>query len=493
MKPLTLPTGILLVLISFLPGFSQRYEHPLRFYADPKIGPIRLLGGDPEFIVRCVESDFGVGLSNYYEEIHSENADPDHVTSFTKVTWPGTLKPAWSKSKFTFTISYSYNHPSDYASMSYDSIGYMVIECMDVIGKDLTNDSSIRKAIIQYISDKFFKGFAFVNSANGINVRQAPSLTSSIIYRLKDQQKVILQKETDEWAEITRSDSTTVRTRWVKIYVDATHSGYVLQTFLLPWYSLHPKQIYDVWNVSVAHSGTEEQHYSAEPYLYDESESRRNPDYQPGCRDTISKYVDIRLVCCEDNSSRMKNQYVLDTTKIGTLTKPTSGYVADIRHSIKLPINGGKDSIHIQDQPGEYPVSVAYVGRVPAFNLYVFRTFSFGEYYDFYDIKTGAPSYHFKGIPVISPDGQHAVDVFHDSDPELVDAPHTCWLTISKIGAGAKVQRKLSAQFYAWLPDDRPNRIFWISDSEFIIPITSAGSSLSPEGSFYECLKLTIK
>jgi hypothetical protein len=488
--------------------FSQMSDYPMRIYNVNSNGNIQLVGGDPVFVIRCFESDFGKPTEA--EEVEMpEPRDPDKTRYATKVQWVNFVNKKWSNAGCTLSLIYGVGLHPDYGDIV-DPIVYMIIECRDANGKNLLAKASKSKGEVEkYIKEKLFHGFAFVNSLNGVNVRKEPSLTSSIIYKCKDQSKIILKETTNVWVEI-KENNKTINTRWVKVFINTTVTGYIPEIFLIPWHGIHPQKLDDIDNMDYRDSINKKYfYYTSKPDVYerneyDNREAKPNIGYLNTYKDTIHKFLNLELVNYEIyRNKKIANRYTLDTRKVGVAASPTSGYVYDSSHSIKLPVNGGKDSIHIQDEPAEYPRICSYVGRIPVFNKYVANCYSFGKYYILYDMKTGKPNYEdFKGIPYISPRGKYIVDFVHASDPEIYDDPHACILSVSEVDENYKIKNKFTLVFLSWLPDETPNSAFWVSDDEIVIKAFSINTNFSYAGFSedgtaiervnYEYIKLTI-
>jgi len=515
MKALNIYLYILLFILP-IHSLAQTYEFPIRIIDYNGSGIIELVGGDHDFIVLCLQSDLGKGVFEEYVDEKSRigSYNNNYNRYFEKRIWKNIIKKEWSNNKITLSITYSTGLHPDYGEYTSMEIPYLQIECKDSNGKDLLigENSKSRLAILDYFSKKILYNYAIVNSSNGLNVRKEPSLSSDIIYKLRDQTKVVLLGKSDKSTIVKKGDSM-VQTQWSKVYINSNTTGYVANVFLIPWFGIHPKSLTKAFDVYYTHYLSKARYQYTSKQYYNIYGEEMPPEKDPkevlrSMNDSIYKFLKVESVDINKYKNRkIDNRFTLDTCKIGVLTKPTSGYVSDSSHSIKLPINGGMDSIHIQDMPSEFSTSKIYIGRIPFFNQYLIHSYSFGDDYSLISSESG--EYYkpgFEGIPYVAPDGKHIIDFKHFSDPEGYDDPHFTILSISRIDKAYNTIDRFTVFFSDWLVVETPNSAFWISDNELIIqvyPIQSLNLSSSitdfevfngkAEYKDYQYIKITIK
>lgn len=482
------------------PSNAQQNELPMRFQRESE-SPIMISGGNAGFALRCFQSELGKGSEN---DVDLGAFSSDASVYLTVHEWKNIKKREWGTDACTFRLSYCYNHP-DFDVFT-DSLNCMLIECFDSKGNDLlATDIKKRAEIMEFIKQKLFDNWLVVNSSNGVVVRQEPSVNSAKIYQYRDESKVVVLGKTSEETEIISGEKT-IRSKWVEVFVRLGVTGYIAEAYLLPWYEIHPRQLKQVNFISFADSVTGKQFsYSTLPTVrnYETGNQEPNPYYSKFWKDSLKRFIKWEEVSLSDyENKKVNNPYRIDTSYADSPTPKTSGGTYP-PGNFYLKINNNKDTLWVKERPREYPESRSYIGKIPLFNHYVFRAYSFGGYYTFYDAQTGfTDKYHFCGIPYFSPDGLYAVSFTETVDPEIMDWAHTCLLTISHMDSKYKVKSTFTVDFACFLPDESPDSAFWISERELILKVQTTDAQNYPFAAYksniltdklrYRYVKLTI-
>jgi len=315
--------------------------------------------GDPEYILWCLQSEFGksralkVDSSTIPTTIYAEwNVDSN--------VWPFLLL------QFDTKVS----RPTS------DAPGY----CEMFVGRP----HSFNPADLIRLQKLLFQSTSLVNSSNGINIREKPSLKASILHKLPDKSRVRIMERTNQWVEVKKGNSK-VKTEWVKVYVNEEISGYAVQEFLIPAYWVHPADIKSL-------------------------------------NDSISKFVDVEVIDFDQFvNKKIPNPYSIDKKDRSILAPPykRSGS-SEYRDAFYLPIQNGMDSLYLHGITGEYGgYTLSYFGMFPALNAYVvYENGYFYTGYNFYDVKTGVALMNSVAQPIISPEGKLLIDFYALTESE---------------------------------------------------------------------------
>jgi hypothetical protein len=362
----------LAMILPFKKGYTQdypiqEYVYHLHSISSHEQSPIELISDDPDFAVWCLKSEFGIPKINYKKtEVRDDYKDTTIVENPT-FSWNNINRPVLCKNPFSIHLTIIYNASHNYGEI----VPYIKIECKDFAGNDLLKpENKASSEIRKFLQALLFQSHSYVNSSDGVNVRKQPSITAPIVASLPNYSKVIIKERTNLWMDVKRQ-GVTVKSEWVKVFVNENVSGFVASAFLIPFYKVHPFDI-KVLNDSISSFGV------VELIEFDEARNRR----------VISPYA-------------------IDTTSLAISLPPKKDEYYGILRGFYLPINNGADSLSFYDQPIEYGLrNYQYGGRIPIMNLYVIHSsYIFGDGVTLYDIKTGREVFNFDGLPYIAPDG----------------------------------------------------------------------------------------
>lgn len=423
--------------ITSLEGISQ-YGYPLNSYSGPE-DPIELGGseGDPEFVLWCLKSEFGQSTKL--------KVDSTSIPTAILAEWNVNRKE-WSIEPFTLRF-----HSAVHSGGGLNLLR-MYISCNDAKGNDLLagrshSSDEIRKALQTLL----FQSTRYVNSSNGLNVRKHPSLSAPVIFKLTDEGRVLIKEGTNQWINIVKGNES-IKTEWVKIFVNENVYGYVPAAFLLPSYEVHPNDI-------------------------------------KALNDSIFKFVEIELVDYDTYiKQKIVNPYAINKEDLSIKAKPYMLFAndsTDKRNAFYLPIANGGDSLYLHGSQGEYGGNdIFYYGRIPKLHQYVVQeTGYFFNGYVLYDMRTGKQSLSCNGLPNISPDGKFLLDFYHYEESEDWDYPHFCKIsirTVNKVNDSIQFVKQFhcldsNPHHYLYFSWDEATT-FWISDNELVIQIVKERS-----------------
>ncbi len=302
--------------------------------------------------------------------------------------------------------------------------------------------------------------YQYVNSSNGINVREAPSTSSPVIHRFAHKNPVIVLEKTNKKHALTRDDGKRINSKWVKVFINEKKSGYILETFLTDWKELNPYSIHDHLGLSMQKG---EKWFSPDStnIKFDAQDFKRTKG--------LSEYVDLEII---DSSTFLKasrkNPYNIQPIESGVAV-PSSHYKDDRVFSKKYPLLDSDDSIHIQCHPAEYDYSYHEIGYLPKLDYYVFGGYSFGEFYEFRSAHTGE-KLDVGGYPAVSPNAHYLVTFFSEQDPELMFYPPSGNITIHRLDNSSQ-KTTVHIQFNSWLPMESLSGFVWESENTILLKV----------------------
>ncbi len=439
-----------MLLLSPYSIFSQHiYARYIPIQKDSGNHIIEIIGGNNPFIIKCLQSNLGLG-----------NNETENIW-----IWDNIYNKEWSSYRCSISAECSFgSHPREPFGSTFP-ISRIEIKCRDKQEKDLL-DPKIKSStqIQKFIKDRIYKSIAIVNTPSGINIRKEPSLESPVIDKVVNNDTLIVLEQTEIPLSIINKKDT-LKTHWVKVYINHKTKGYAAAAYLIPWDGIPPNQLDADLNLSISDLVT---HKNLDCHSSNLS-----------CKDTLNKYVKLQLVNIADYTNKKAyNKYAIDirdrTLKAPDFIEYNTSYPA-----FYLPINGGKDSLYIHDHNGEFDSHrYSYAGKLQVFNQYAIGWDYFGgTSYTLYDVKTGQKTKEISdGFPYFSPDGKYIVDFIVDSDPESTDDGYTCVLNISQIDPQLNIQRKIQLTLDSWFPIEVYHSAFWVSNREIIIQALSRNS-----------------
>lgn len=412
-------------------SFAQSDAQPLRSLHGPDKSPVELIGHDPGFVVWCLQSEFGK-YQNQQNASGSETSETGEESEPISLTWKNVVRKEWSVQPFDIHFKASINsYQLDDGNNGRAS--QMSLSFIDKRGNDLLRAKTPSGvAIRKFLQTLLFQSTSYVNSANGLNVRAQPSLTAPVIEKLADNSRVIVKERTGQWFDLVK-DGDTIKTEWVKVYINEGVNGYAANAFLSPFNALRSSEI-NMLN------------------------------------DSLQGYMELALIDYEKyRAKKAANIYSLDTTNIVIPALPPASEEGAF-DAFCLPIKNGKDSLVFFSNHGEYgDISRSYLGKVNVLNSYLIQTSGF--FFDghaLYDIATGDNIWHSDGMPRLSPDGKFIIDLYDYDEPEVTeDLPH-CNITLGG-KTGDKFTNKSFHLPYPFFFSSSEDDAFWISDDELII------------------------
>lgn len=213
--------------------------------------------------------------------------------------------------------------------------------------------------------------------------------------------------------------------------------------------------------------------------------------------DTLRHYLKIELV---DGAALRKRKVKSDyDPDLRLVQKPVPDTFPDFDtpNSYILYLDGGRDSIHIQDYYGEYATYHRFVGRLHKLNSYLISADFETPMHYLVDMTTGKKTWWTDGMPCISPDGKYVLTFHYEWYPYGYEG---CAMGLCTLDTDSKaVQPSLHANMQTWIQVGGPDSVFWISDRELVIqavPVRNfveQGQMNEPPKATPQYLKITIQ
>lgn len=213
--------------------------------------------------------------------------------------------------------------------------------------------------------------------------------------------------------------------------------------------------------------------------------------------DTLRHYLEIELV---DGAAlrkrKVKSDYEPDLRQVQK-TVPDTFRDFDTENSYMLYLDGGRDSVHIQDHHGEFTSYQRFVGRLHSLNTYLLSSdFETPQHY-LIDMTTGEKKWFTEGLPCISPDGKYVLSFHYEWYPYGYEG---CALGFHRFDRESKaLSPVLFTNMQCWIQVGGYESVFWISNRELVIqavPVrnfVAQGQQDKPAFAKPQYLKITIR
>jgi len=332
----------------------------------------------------------------------------------------------------------------------------------------------------------------YVNAPSGLNVRSLPYLDEPVVMKLPYGRHVTILDSTGEFLTL-KENGKAIKGEWLRVeygiypedtrYAEAPTVGYVWGAYVAPvilqvptqsLYYLNDMRFVDVQEEPDRTSyeiqgGTFTQHFDPreeEPSLivYEQAERMTYSLSLQQLRDSMDRYVELSWVEEKEiaalRANRIRHPYEIDTTPVQIDLTPAGSYQNDFL----LLLDGGKDTLRIQDEEREWTTSHRFVGRIHSLNSYVVNAAFESSSHYFVDMTTGEKTWTTEGLPLISPDGKVAVDTYQFVGESGV-------LAIVPVEKGVKQKQYVICEFQSWEPRETVGSAFWISNRELVMQI----------------------
>ncbi|MGB5981530.1 MAG: SH3 domain-containing protein [Nonlabens sp.] len=324
----------------------------------------------------------------------------------------------------------------------------------------------------------------YVNSVNGLNLREEPNIKANIIKTLSYGTKLggYIKAPLDS----LHIGDKVVRGNWIYVSLLTKEDrkvtgGYVFDAYLSEHLKTIPERSLYYYNRLYIqdHSKNEfeikyrldySNNYSINDCMPRYSKNRSVPIIQnktdsinlySSSLDTLKHYIKIEKVNVSDYKKK-KSEFEIDT-----IFQPDIFKESYLLKYFYLEIRKGQDSICIRDTEGEGYTSHDYIGEIKALNKYLIK-----ECYELCSVytidKQSGEKEYFPGIPYISPNGSYQISFSHNDFP-MLDKYLTTTLSIVRKD---KKQYSISIDFKSWIPAEGINNIFWVSENEFIVKVS---------------------
>lgn len=330
---------------------------------------------------------------------------------------------------------------------------------------------------------------AYVISKNGLKVREMPSLEGYSLHTLKFGAAVKVMGDTLDGG-------------WIEIDSWSRNPNYVSAAFLAEKMTEIP--VSSLYNINSARFGDWGLFYNRRPREYCPAYYEENKqDYSvqndreygiPISAEAMKllnprEHFKLELVELDDYRDQIiESPYSIDTNgvrKYDQIHRKTQGF--------HLPINGGKDSVHIEDYQGEGYISREYVGEVKALNAYVISESYESTSTSLIDKTSGKQTFLVEGMPFISPNKQHILGFDH---PLTYSDNDVCSVQILPYGKYSDFHFSSTFGFKSWQMFERDLVGYWVSSNELIVRVFPVGqlrgSYPRPKNRAYQYLKITI-
>lgn len=288
-----------------------------------------------------------------------------------------------------------------------------------------------------------------VLAENGLNIRTEPSLKSDIIYKLHKGETFKLYSDgyTNIYQTI-KDGNDKLKGQWIKIDLytfdkeSNPEEGYI---FLTPKYA---EEIYDC---------REFRHRILENELYNSTDTQN--EYSLKRKDTLKTILKLEYYNLRGKLKPLNKDIYTKNISDYNVSKDTLSLKLDngnIKKIISYPF--GKNGNE------EYREEYTYIGYLKRLNSYLI-TGSYWESGDFFFVnkKKGLISNNFYGSPNISPNNKLMLIIDEDTYEKGTN------ISLYEINNN-NVKLKIHYSFSDWVID---GEIFWISNSEILIPARS--------------------
>lgn len=314
----------------------------------------------------------------------------------------------------------------------------------------------------------------FINAENGLNLREGPSVNHKVVgkYSYGSQVKVI-ENVPSVGKTFVIDNGKKIHGSWVRVeptfnsdYYKNTRL-YLFDAYLskhlttIPPQSLHNfVELYD----SAAHDDYKPtKGVSSRREMWETgTHCDVRYEYNPAAKEALKDIIQFEIVNREDYiNKKIIGNYEIDTSWQPKKFKLENDYRPVEWEQYYLPLNGGKDSVLIKDNLGEWASKTEYYGQIDELDSYLISGFAEDAEVILVNRTTGKRSMLSSGFPTISPKGEYLIAEYYN----VFDS--TTYFTLREFDEET-IPQGAFITFSSWITADE---FFWIAENEFIMGV----------------------
>ncbi|GAL02030.1 hypothetical protein JCM19314_13 [Nonlabens ulvanivorans] len=314
----------------------------------------------------------------------------------------------------------------------------------------------------------------FINAENGLNLREGPSVNHKAVgkYSYGSQVKVI-ENVPSVGKTFVIDNGKKIHGSWVRVeptfnsdYYKNTRL-YLFDAYLskhlttIPPQSLHNfVELYD----SAAHDDYKPtKGVSSRREMWETgTHCDVRYEYNPAAKEALKDIIQFEIVNREDYiNKKIIGNYEIDTSWQPKKFKLENDYRPVEWEQYYLPLNGGKDSVLIKDNLGEWASKTEYYGQIHELDSYLISGFAEDAEVILVNRTTGKRSMLSSGFPTISPNGEYLIAEYYNG------FDYTTYFTVGEFDEEA-IPQGAFITFSSWIT---AGEFFWIAENEFIMGV----------------------
>ncbi len=316
----------------------------------------------------------------------------------------------------------------------------------------------------------------FINAQSGLNLREGPSVNHKVIEKLPYGAQVkVIENVSSIGKEFVMDNGEKLYGNWVQVEPtfnnDSDYYGnsrtYLFNAYLTQHLKTIPSQsLYnfeEMVNVSAHDDYKMISGVSSRRDMYEIGQQCDvRYEYNPAAKEVLKNIIQFEIVDKEDYiNQKIIGNYEIDTSWQPEKFKLKYEYRPVEWEQYYLPLNGGKDSILIKDNTGEWASKTEYYGQIDELDSYLISGFAEDAEVIMVNRTNGKRTMLSSGFPEISPRGEYLISEYFNV------FANTTQFTIREFDVET-IPQDYFISFTSWIP---AGEFFWISENQFIMGV----------------------